>query len=143
MMPVEHLNRANTRVLIVDDNHDQADSLGMLASLWGYEVEEAFDGPTALDKISAFRPDVIAIDLGLPTVSGLDLAKALRHEDRFKDVLLIAITGFTNLEPQCREVGFDHYLLKPFDPDSLRAILGSVSSDRNERHSASPLKQIA
>jgi DNA-binding response OmpR family regulator len=47
MMPVKHCHRVSTRVLIVDDNHDQAHSLGMLTSLWGYEVEEAFDGPTA------------------------------------------------------------------------------------------------
>jgi CheY-like chemotaxis protein len=130
MMPAQNRGRAGTRVLIVDDNHDQADSLGLLTRLWGHEVEEAFDGKVALDKAHAFRPKVIAIDLGLPGVSGLDLAKTLRHEPGFRDVMLVAMTGFTHLEGPCREVGFDHYLLKPFNPDSFKAILETVSSVR-------------
>jgi CheY-like chemotaxis protein len=130
MMPAQDPARAGTRVLIVDDNHDQADSLGLLARLWGHEVEEAFDGKVALDKAHTFRPKVIAIDLGLPTVSGLDLAKTLRHEPGFRDVMLVAMTGFTHLEGPCREVGFDHYLLKPFNPDSFKAILATVSPAR-------------
>jgi DNA-binding response OmpR family regulator len=130
MMPAQDRSRAGTRVLIVDDNQDQADSLGLLARLWGHDVEEAFDGKVALDKAHTFRPKVIAIDLGLPGVSGLDLAKTLRHEAGFQDVMLVAMTGFTNLEDPCREAGFDHYLLKPFNPDSFKAILATASSAR-------------
>jgi DNA-binding response OmpR family regulator len=130
MMQVQDRGPAGTRVLIVDDNHDQADSLGMLARLWGHEVEEAFDGKVALHMAHTFRPKVIAIDLGLPGVSGLDLAKTLRHEAGFQDVMLVAMTGFTHLEEPCRKVGFDHYLLKPFNPDSFKAILATVTRAR-------------
>ena len=66
------------RILIVDDNKDSAESLAMLARLWGHEVAIAADGPTALARVSTFRPEIALVDIGLPGMNGYEIARRLR-----------------------------------------------------------------
>ena len=112
---------ARCRVLVVDDNVDAADSLALLLSMLGHEVRTAYDGPTALRTAPAFGPHVVLLDLGLPRMDGLEVARQMRQLDGLRDVLVIATTGHGREEDRrrCREAGFDDFLLKPLDLDEL------------------------
>jgi DNA-binding response OmpR family regulator len=117
------------RVLAVDDNRDAADSLAMLASIWGHEVRVAYAAASALSTASAFRPDVCLLDLGLPHISGLDLARALRRQPAMERSVLLAVTGHADETSRRRaeDAGIDLVLPKPVDPELLRALLSLVA----------------
>jgi CheY-like chemotaxis protein/two-component sensor histidine kinase len=108
------------RILIVEDNADAARSLGLLLELAGHQTALAHDGPTALAKAREFLPDVVVLDIGLPGMSGYEVAEVLRRES---DALLIAMTGYAQDE-KAENAGFDHYLVKPIDRDDLLNLLG-------------------
>ena len=116
------------RILVVDDNVDSAKSLAMLLQLTGNEVRTAHDGPSALEVAAAFVPDVVLLDLGLPGMSGLDVARRIREMPRLKDIMLIAQTGWGQQEDRRRseEAGFTFHLVKPVDP----AVLTKLLSDK-------------
>jgi CheY-like chemotaxis protein len=104
------------RVLVVEDNVDAADSLSLLLRLYGYEVQVARTGPTALEMASVSRPDVVLLDIGLPGMDGYEVAKRLRERPDFKDVTMCALTGYTPSEAdrhRQQETRFDHYYVKP------------------------------
>jgi signal transduction histidine kinase len=111
------------RVLVVDDNVDAADSLADLLRLLGHQVEVAYDGPTALGKVGASRPDVVFCDIGLPGMSGYDVAKAVRAAGN--SMRLVALSGYAQPGDvkQAVEAGFDAHIAKPLDPDELAHVL--------------------
>lgn len=113
------------RVLVVDDNKDTADSLCMLAQIWGFQSERAYDGVAALDMVSAYRPDVLLLDIAMPKMDGFRLAQQIREMAACKDILLIAITGHAGPEHrlQCERAGFDDFLIKPADPSAIMKLL--------------------
>jgi CheY-like chemotaxis protein len=114
------------RILVVDDNQDAADSLAKwLTRAMGQQVEVAYDGPEALEAAARFRPDVILLDLGLPGMSGFEVAQRLRRRAEFRGTLLVAVTGWSQEEDRRRskEVGFDLHLVKPVDPESIRELV--------------------
>jgi DNA-binding response OmpR family regulator len=112
-------------VLVVDDDPDTADSLSVLVSLWGHDARAAYDGAAVLPMASAYQPDVVLLDLAMPKVDGCQVARRLRRQTRFKDSLLIVITGHADQANRllCGEAGFDHYLTKPIDLSSLEILL--------------------
>jgi CheY-like chemotaxis protein len=112
------------RVLVVDDNHDAADSLAMLLRFWGYDTRVAYDGMQALAVAPAYRPDALCIDLGLPGLDGCEVARRLRPSLP-RPPVLVAVTGYGDADHRRRAVaaGFDHFLLKPVDLDVLRRLL--------------------
>jgi DNA-binding response OmpR family regulator len=116
---------ASTRVLVVDDNEDAADSLATLLGVMGYEVRTAYDGPEAIVAADEFRPVVVLLDIGLPRLSGYDIARHVR-ERRGEEVLLVAITGWGQEDDRrrAREAGFDHHFTKPADFDRLLELIG-------------------
>jgi signal transduction histidine kinase len=116
---------ARRRVLVVDDNHDAGDSLGDLLELSGHEVRVTRSGPQALEVAREFRPDVGLLDIGLPGMSGYELAGRLRAEGYGSVMLLIALTGYGQDEDRRRthEAGFDHHLTKPADLRQLADLL--------------------
>jgi CheY-like chemotaxis protein len=116
------------RVLVVDDNHDCADSLSMLVRLWGNDVQTAYDGAAALALTVDRQPDVVLLDLSMPKMDGCQLARQLRQQRAFADMLLIAVTGFTDQANQllCVKAGFDNYLVKPIDLARLKILLRSI-----------------
>ncbi|HET8713043.1 MAG TPA: ATP-binding protein [Gemmatimonadales bacterium] len=118
------------RVLVVDDNVDSVDSLGMLLRLLGHEVETASDGRSALVKADEFRPQVAILDIGLPKVNGYDLARQIRERDWARDVVLVALTGWGQEQHRRRseEAGFNHHLTKPVEFDVLQKILAEAES---------------
>ena len=110
------------RVLVVEDNVDAGDSLSMVLRLYGHEVQLARSGPTALEMASAFRPDLVLMDIGLPGMDGYQVAKRLRERPEFKDVVMCALTGYSPSEADRQRqqgTGFTHYYVKPVDPTVL------------------------
>ena len=117
------------RILVVDDKVDGADSLAMLFTLKGHEVETAHDGPTALAAVQTFHPDIVLLDIGLPGMSGYEVAKHLQQEPARNKMLLVALTGYCQPADQLRskQAGFDFHIVKPASPQALDSLL-SLSS---------------
>jgi CheY-like chemotaxis protein len=118
-------------VLVVDDLRDQTDSLALLLALWGHRPLSAYDGPAALELASAHTPDVAIVDIGLPSgMDGCEVARQLRARPETAAVLLVAVTGYGQDHDveRCREAGFDHHILKPFDLRVLEQILLDFSA---------------
>jgi PAS domain S-box-containing protein len=124
------------RILVVDDNQDAADTLGMLLGMTGNEVEIAHDGLAAVEAVAGFRPDVVLLDLGLPKLSGYEVARRIRGGEGGARILLVALTGWGQEEDRRRskDAGFDHHLTKPVEFDELQRLLAGVSrSDVGQR----------
>ena len=100
------------RILVVDDNQDAADSLGMLLRMTGNEVHTAHDGLEAVGAAAAFQPDVVLLDIGLPKLNGYEVARRIRAQEGGADMLLVALTGWGQEEDRrrSREAGFDHHM---------------------------------
>jgi signal transduction histidine kinase len=115
------------RILIADDNQDAADSLSMLLQLAGHDVRVAHLGRAALALAEAFRPDTAVLDIGMPDLSGYEVAQMLRREPWATKMQLIALTGWGQHDDRRRamEAGFDHHLVKPVDTDQLRGLIVS------------------
>jgi CheY-like chemotaxis protein len=120
----EEVVAGSTRVLVVDDNRDSADTMAALLRAKGHEVRVAYDGVEGAGAATAFKPDVLLLDIGLPKLNGLDLAREIRGK-LGHDVLLIAITGMGQDEDRRRsmEAGFDHHFTKPVDLAELDRLL--------------------
>jgi two-component system, sensor histidine kinase len=117
------------RVLVVDDNADLLDMLAVAVEGEGHEVQKALDGSSAVSAAMAFRPDVVVLDLGLPVMSGFDVARALRRDPGLAHVRLVALTGLGQADDrnQTRDAGFDHHLTKPADPLELQRLLAEIA----------------
>jgi PAS domain S-box-containing protein len=113
------------RVLVVDDNHDAADSLGLLLQFLGAEVMVVHDGHAALAAIKTFQPAVVLLDLGMPGMNGLEVARRMREDPETRGITLVALTGWGQREDRRRtsEAGFDYHLVKPADVGMLQSIL--------------------
>jgi signal transduction histidine kinase len=116
------------RVLVIDDNHDAADSLGMLLKFLGADAQVVYDGPAALEALPRYRPDIVFLDIGMPGMDGHEVAQHIRQTPEFRDVLLIAMTGWGQKEDRrlSQAAGFDHHLVKPVNADTLQALLASL-----------------
>jgi PAS domain S-box-containing protein len=113
------------RVLVVDDNRDAADSLGMLLQFLGAEVKVVHDGRSALEAMKTFQPAVVLLDLGMPEMNGLEVARRMREDPQARQATLVALTGWGQREDRRRthEAGFDYHLVKPADLGTLQSIL--------------------
>jgi len=116
------------RILVVDDHRDAARVLGLLLDSLGHEVQTATDGQQALDTMSAFHPDVVFLDIGLPNVDGYEVARRVRKNPELRDTKLIALTGWSHAEDKrrTREAGFDHHLVKPVGVKTLKEVLAQA-----------------
>jgi CheY-like chemotaxis protein len=113
------------RILAVDDNVDAAQSLALLLKLQGHETTVAYDGPTALQAVQEFQPEVILLDIGLPRMDGYEVAKRLREAAGSEHLRIVAITGYGRDEDKNRSAaaGFDAHLVKPVDLEALSRLL--------------------
>ena len=97
--------------------------------IWGHDVRRAYDGVTGLALAAAFRPDVLLFDMLMPDVSGFEVARQVRRQDRLKHCFIIAVTGRTDAphRSQCYEAGVDLFLIKPVAPADMQTLLGLES----------------
>jgi CheY-like chemotaxis protein len=114
-----------SRILIVDDNDDLGEALLMWLGDLGHEVTLAKSAGAAIASARDARPDAMLCDIGLPDMTGYDLARAIRADAALAGVRLIALTGLKSprASEQAGEAGFDAYLSKPVDPDVLERVL--------------------
>ena len=127
--PADAPANAGLRVLVVDDNVDAADSLALLLrEAAGYAVTMCHDGASALELAAALTPQALILDIGLPDIDGYELARRLRLREPTADALMIALTGYGQLEDRARarEAGFDYHLSKPADPQQILKLLALV-----------------
>jgi CheY-like chemotaxis protein/anti-sigma regulatory factor (Ser/Thr protein kinase) len=115
------------RLMIVDDNQDAAHSLAVLLKARGHAVLVAEDAREALDAAASAEIDAFVLDIGLPDMDGYELARRLRAQDRHKDALLIALTGYGQAHDRVlsKEAGFDHHFVKPVDVEKLAQMLAT------------------
>jgi two-component system CheB/CheR fusion protein len=101
----------------------------------GHEADVAYDGETAIEIAKSSPPDAILLDIGLPGLSGHDVARALRALPETRDTLLIALSGYGQSEDRTRslEAGLDHHLTKPVDPGMLSSLLASLQTAKQRR----------
>jgi PAS domain S-box-containing protein len=113
------------RVLVVDDNQDAANALRLLLESDGHQVKVATDGVSGLALAREYKPDYLLLDIGLPRLSGYDIAASLRADPAMKNTTIVAITGYGQLHDRTRTaaVGFDHHLTKPVEFSALQELL--------------------
>jgi PAS domain S-box-containing protein len=118
------------RVLVVDDNVDTVESLSILLEMAGHEVRSAHSGPDAIEAADDFSPHAVLLDIGLPGLSGYEVARRLRDNPRLAGAALFAVSGYGQDEDRHRskEAGFDRHLLKPLDFAELQKLLATVAA---------------
>ncbi len=114
-----------SRILVVDDNKDSAETLGMLLRLKGNEIRTAHDGVEAVAVAESFRPELVLLDIGLPKLNGYDVARHIREQPWGRSVTLIALTGWGQDEDRHRslEAGFNFHIVKPVEFSALEKLL--------------------
>jgi len=124
------LRLARHRLLVVDDNRDAADSMGLLLERLGAEVQVAYAGSEALLTLETFHPIAILLDIGMPGMDGHEVARRVRQLPGHEDTTLIALTGWGQREDVIRTQmsGFDYHLIKPLDLKTLEKLLSSIDS---------------
>jgi DNA-binding response OmpR family regulator len=113
------------RVLVVDDNHDAAESLALLLRTSGHQVCLSHRGREALSTARSFQPDVVLLDIGLPDIDGLEVCRRLREAPELAGMRIVAVTGYDAAgdRQSIREAGFDAHFVKPLDFRALAAVL--------------------
>ena len=117
---------APRRVLVIDDDHDVADSLTLLLRLIGCEVRTAYDGLAGVAALAEFEPEIVLLDLGMSGMNGYETAHRIREQPGGRNLLLVAVTGFgqDGERARTREAGFDLHLTKPASIDAIERLLG-------------------
>ena len=117
------------RALVVDDNHDAADTLAMMLELMGLDVQCLYDPMQVEASVESFAPEVLFLDVGMPGRSGYDVARAVARPPDRPSVLLVAVTGWGQPEDRrrSREAGFDHHLVKPPELSAILSICARLA----------------
>jgi signal transduction histidine kinase/DNA-binding response OmpR family regulator len=123
------------RILVADDNRDAAESMSMLLRMMGNEVRTVHDGVQAVEEASAFRPDVVLLDIGMPRLNGYDVARAIRDQRWGAGMVLVALTGWGQDDDKRRadEAGFDQHFTKPVNPAALERLITGLHGDNLQR----------
>jgi CheY-like chemotaxis protein len=115
----------------MDDHQDGADALAVLLRRQGYDVHVAYSASAALELAGSHRPDMFLLDLGMPELDGYTVAVKLRHELKFRDAMIVAVTGYGMAGDRARTAaaGFDAHLTKPVDVGAILSLVrAEVSS---------------
>jgi signal transduction histidine kinase/ActR/RegA family two-component response regulator len=116
------------RVVLIEDNRDTADGLHTVLRMRGHEVRVAYDGPTGIETVRAFHPEVVICDLGLPGIDGYSLATILRGDKSLAPLFLVSLSGYAQPEDVRRATaaGFDRHIAKPPDLDVLARLVAEA-----------------
>lgn len=119
------LPATGARVLVVDDHPDSAETASMLLTLHGYECRTATTGHEALDQAAMFDPDIVLLDIGLPDITGYEVARTLRARAGDRPLYIAAVTGWGEPADLAKAfaAGFDHHVTKPADLQNLSLIV--------------------
>jgi CheY-like chemotaxis protein/uncharacterized protein YbcI len=133
------------RVLIVDDNLDGADALGLVAEELGNQVHVTYGGAKALEIAIAFRPDLMLVDLAMPDMDGCSLVKSFRQIPTFAQTRIVAITGHADEghKTLATKAGFDTVLFKPVVLKEIKAVFASVLAAHRDEGSESPKGRVS
>jgi len=117
------------RILLADDDRDATLSLSTLLKLEGYEVRHVYDGGATLDAVREFEPDIVLVDIGMPKISGYDVARRVRDRYGKERPVLVALTGWKQASDRILATlaGFDHHVAKPYDPAKLLELVRTFS----------------
>jgi two-component system, sensor histidine kinase len=128
------------RIVVADDNRDAADSLAMLLQVQGYEVTVGYNGAEALQIIRAAAPQVAILDIGMPDMTGYEVAARIRAQEWGRSICLIAVTGWgqENDKARAASAGFDHHLTKPVDSVDVERVLQAAFQAQGERALTAP-----
>jgi signal transduction histidine kinase len=126
--PVHSVASVRCRALVVDDNRDSADTMAMMLQMLGHDTECIYDPRQTSEAVAAFDPDIVFLDIGMPGLSGYDVARGLRAATG-PQLTLVAVTGWGHAEDRRRtaEAGFDHHLVKPADMAAISAICNALT----------------
>lgn len=120
------------KILIIDDYADSGKTLMMAMKKLGHEVQWVKDGPSALNKISAFVPDIVLCDICMPGMLGYDVCRKMKADPRLKDTMFIAQTGIDSDsgKQRAQDAGFDHHMIKPVDLTELASLIAAERSSQ-------------
>ena len=120
------------RILVADDNRDNADSCCMLLQMSGHHVRAAYSGREALEIGADLAPHIVLLDIVMPEMSGYEAARAIRATKWGEGVVLVAITGHSMVEDKRKalEAGFDYHFAKPVDIESLQQVIARCRAQR-------------
>jgi CheY-like chemotaxis protein len=133
------------KILLVDDDADSAEALAMLLRLDGHEVQTAFSGTAALAVAESFTPQVAFIDIGMPGMTGIELAHCLRRREALANTKLVALTGLsvTSVQDELNAAGFAMYCNKPLSMESLYEVLRRVEDGTWSRWGIANIREQA
>jgi CheY-like chemotaxis protein len=125
---LESSSKVSHRILVVDDNRDLTDTLGMMLRFSGNAIRTAHDGEAAVAAAEEFNPDIIILDLGLPKLNGYEACRRIRQQPGGKKRIVVAVTGWGREEDRRRtkEAGFDLHWVKPVNPAALTKLLAEL-----------------
>jgi CheY-like chemotaxis protein len=126
--------RRRLRIVVADDDRDAVLTLAAVLEHEGHEVREVYRGSEVLRMVRDFDPDVALIDIGMPGMTGYDVARELRQLFGKTRPMLVAVTGWKKSSDRmlAKMAGFDHHLAKPFETGELLALLAQVPADQVE-----------
>jgi CheY-like chemotaxis protein len=128
--PATATERPPAKVLVVDDNVDAAEAIATLLQFSGYEIDVAHDPQQAIEAAARVRPDLVLLDIGLPGMTGYEVAQRMREgEGRYTKI--VALTGYGQEQDneQAKAAGFSAYLVKPVDADQLTALVNELTDE--------------
>ena len=116
------------KILVVDDNRDAANTLGMLLTMLGSHVEVVYSGAAALRACEKNPPDLVFLDLGMPQMDGYEVARLLRRMPHGQTIRIVALSGWGQERDRSETAaaGFDHHLIKPADIAALQSVLATA-----------------
>jgi CheY-like chemotaxis protein len=122
-------------VLVVDDNHDSAQTLAMVLDVMGHETCVANDGLEAVRIAGTFRPDIVLLDIGMPRLNGYEACRQIRAQPWATDVTMVAVTGWGHDDDRrrSRQAGFDLHLVKPLDPLEVERVIRGFEPGRRRQ----------
>ena len=138
---VAEASHAAERVLIVEDDPATRSGLTELVRTWGFTAEAAADGAEALEKITAFRPSIVVTDLVMPSMSGIELLKALQPEIENIKVILLTAQGTVDTAVEAVKAGAEDYLTKPLDPNKLQRLLERLAEINEQKRENQALRR--
>jgi signal transduction histidine kinase len=131
--PVSH-EEDKLKVLVVDDNHDVAQTTGWMIEAIGHDYQLVHESKLAVQTARDYRPDAILLDINMPGMDGFAVCRALREQALFQDTVIIAQTGWGQTRDGATIGGFDHHFIKPVNMDRLEGVLNGILSTRRVGH---------